>query len=72
MDDYGYTQEEAAERIGKARPTVANLLRLMELSEPVQKLVESGNLSAGPFHRRGKRVVVKLLSRLIDIGVDIG
>ncbi|MDE7373511.1 MAG: ParB/RepB/Spo0J family partition protein, partial [Clostridia bacterium] len=47
MDDYGYTQEEAAERIGKARPTVANLLRLMELSEPVQKLVESGRLSAG-------------------------
>lgn len=47
MDDYGYTQEQAAERIGKARPTVANLLRLMELSEPVQKLVESGRLSAG-------------------------
>lgn len=47
MNDYGYTQEEAAERIGKARPTVANLLRLMELCEPVQKLVESGRLSAG-------------------------
>ena len=47
MDDYGYTQEEAAERIGKARPTVANLLRLIELSEPVQKLVENGKLSAG-------------------------
>ncbi|MCH5165406.1 MAG: ParB/RepB/Spo0J family partition protein [Clostridiales bacterium] len=47
MDDYGYTQEEAAERIGKARPTVANLLRLIELSEPVQKLVEDGKLSAG-------------------------
>lgn len=47
MDDYGYTQEEAAERIGKARPTVANLLRLMDLSEAVQKLVESGHLSAG-------------------------
>lgn len=47
MHDYGYTQEEAAERIGKARPTVANLLRLIELTEPVQKLVESGKLSAG-------------------------
>ena len=47
MDDYGYTQEEAAERIGKARPTVANLLRLMDLSEPVQKMVEDGQLSAG-------------------------
>lgn len=47
MTDYGYTQEEAAERIGKARPTVANLLRLIDLTEPVQKLVESGRLSAG-------------------------
>ncbi|MCH5350696.1 MAG: ParB/RepB/Spo0J family partition protein [Clostridiales bacterium] len=47
MDDYGYTQERAAERIGKARPTVANLLRLLELDESVQKLVSSGRLSAG-------------------------
>lgn len=47
MDDYGYTQEKAAERIGKARPTVANLLRLIDLSEPVQALVENGRLSAG-------------------------
>lgn len=47
MDDYGYTQEKAAERIGKARPTVANLLRLIDLSEPVQTLVENGRLSAG-------------------------
>ena len=47
MDDYGYTQEAAAERIGKARPTVANLLRLLDLSEPVQKMVEEGLLSAG-------------------------
>lgn len=47
MDDYDYTQEQAAERIGKARPTVANLLRLMELSDAVQKMVEEGHLSAG-------------------------
>lgn len=47
MQDYGYTQEEAAERIGKARPTVANLLRLMDLTDAVQKLVEDGRLSAG-------------------------
>ena len=47
MTDYGYTQEEAAERIGKARPTVANLLRLLELTDDVQALVEQGSLSAG-------------------------
>ncbi|MCH5160689.1 MAG: ParB/RepB/Spo0J family partition protein [Clostridiales bacterium] len=47
MDDYGYTQERAAERIGKARPTVANLLRILDLSDDVQKLVSTGRLSAG-------------------------
>lgn len=47
MADYGYTQEEAAERIGKARPTVANLLRLLDLSDKVQEMVENGRLSAG-------------------------
>lgn len=55
IDDYGYTQEEAAERIGKARPTVANLLRLIDLSEPVRRLIESGRLSAG--HARCLAVV---------------
>lgn len=47
MDDYGYTQEEVAERIGKARPTVANFLRLISLSEPVQRLITEKRLSAG-------------------------
>lgn len=47
MDDYGYTQERAAERIGKARPTVANLLRILDLTDAVQKLVSAGRLSAG-------------------------
>ena len=47
MNDYGYTQERVAERIGRARPTVANLLRLIDLSEPVKRLVADGRLSAG-------------------------
>ena len=70
MDDYGYTQEQAAERIGKARPTVANLLRLMDLCEPVQKLVESGRLSAG--HARCLVVVTdpRLQVELADKGRD--
>lgn len=47
MDDYGYTQEEVSERIGKARPTVANFLRLITLSAPVQRLISDKRLSAG-------------------------
>ena len=47
MSDYGLTQEETARSVGRSRPTVANALRLLTLSEPVLSLVESGQLSAG-------------------------
>ena len=47
MDDYGLTQEEAAKRVGKSRPAVANALRLLALCPEVLELVRSGQLSAG-------------------------
>ena len=45
--DYGLTQEEAAARVGKSRPAVANALRLLGLSPEVLEKVRSGDLSAG-------------------------
>ena len=47
MDDYGLTQEDLADRIGKSRPAIANTLRLLSLSPAVIKMVANGNLSAG-------------------------
>lgn len=47
MDDYGLTQEELADRIGKSRPAIANTLRLLSLAPEVIKLVAKGSLSAG-------------------------
>lgn len=47
MQDYGLTQEEAANRVGKSRPAVANALRLLALPEEVRQLVVEGTLSAG-------------------------
>ena len=47
MDDYGLTQEDLADRIGKSRPAIANTLRLLSLSPEVIKLVANGILSAG-------------------------
>ena len=47
MEDYGLTQEQTAERVGKSRPAVANALRLLALPDEVRELVESGALSAG-------------------------
>ena len=47
MQDYGLTQEEAAKRVGKSRPAVANALRLLGLCPDVLEKVRSGELSAG-------------------------
>ena len=47
MSDYGLTQEDAAKRVGKSRPAVANALRLLNLPEKVLEMVRSGELSAG-------------------------
>ena len=47
MEDYGLTQEEAARRVGKSRPAVANALRLLGLCPEVLEMVRSGKLSAG-------------------------
>ena len=47
MDEAGLTQEKAAERLGKSRPAVANLLRLLTLPESVKQLLAEGKLSAG-------------------------
>ncbi len=47
MDTCGYTQEQAARRLGKSRPAVANLLRLLTLPESVRQDVIAGRLTAG-------------------------
>lgn len=44
---YGMTQEAVASSVGRSRPAIANAIRLLSLSEPVRKLVETGELSAG-------------------------
>lgn len=43
--EYGLTQEEAAARVGKSRPVVANALRILKLPEDVCRLIEEGDLS---------------------------
>lgn len=47
MADFTQTQEDVAKIVGKSRPHVANTLRLLELPQPVQDMVQRGDLSAG-------------------------
>ena len=47
LKEFGLTQEEIAAKVGKSRPAVANTMRILALSEPVRRLVEQLELSAG-------------------------
>jgi ParB family chromosome partitioning protein len=47
VEEFGLTQEEIAERIGKDRSTIANSIRLLKLPPPVRQLVEDERLSMG-------------------------
>ena len=47
IQEFGLTQEEAASRVGKSRPAVANALRLLGLDEKVLEMLRTGTLTAG-------------------------
>ena len=47
QQDYGYTQEQVANKVGKERATVANALRLLRLPEMVLNLLREGRITAG-------------------------
>lgn len=47
MDRFGHTQEKMAEALGKSRSHIANLLRLLNLPDPVLDMLRTGSLSAG-------------------------
>ncbi len=72
IDEFGHTQEDLAKVVGKSRSHVANLMRLLTLSEPVRKLVETGQLSAG--HARalvGREDAEGLAKKIVDKGLTV-
>lgn len=75
MENYAMTQEQAAERVGKSRPAVANALRLLNLSAPVLELVQSGKLSAG--HARAVLTIkdekkqLQAAQKIIALGLSV-
>jgi len=71
MEQCGLTQEAAAERLGRSRPAVANLLRLLTLPGQILSLLEEGKLSAG--HARALITVDKPLQlKLAQLAVAQG
>ena len=66
LADFGITQEQLAERIGRSRPQITNTLRLLRLPEGIQRRVAAGVLTAG--HARAILSVgdVQAMERLAD------
>ena len=47
VDEFGLTHQQAADAVGRSRPTASNLLRLLQLSAPVQDMLMAGELDMG-------------------------
>lgn len=75
MEEYGLTQEEVSQQVGKSRSAVANALRLLALPDAVHLLLEEGKLSAG--HARAilsipsKELQKKLAQRVVSDGLSV-
>ena len=75
MEEYGLTQEEVAQQVGKSRSAVANALRLLNLPDAIHLLLEEGTLSAG--HARailavpGGDLQKKLAQKVVAEGLSV-
>ncbi|GAB2558511.1 ParB/RepB/Spo0J family partition protein [Leucobacter ruminantium] len=76
LSDFGITQEQLAERIGRSRPQISNTIRLLKLPEPVQARVAAGVLSAG--HARAvlaldgdSEAMQKLADKIVNEGLSV-
>lgn len=76
LDEFGVTHDELAARIGRSRPLITNMIRLLKLPIPVQRRVAAGVLSAG--HARallsldaGPEAQEGLASRIVAEGLSV-
>jgi ParB family chromosome partitioning protein len=75
LDEFGLSLGEVAERVGKAKPTVSNRLRLLELPDDVLALVERGELTEGharavlavPDHDGRRRLARQIVRRGMSV-----
>ena len=69
------TQEEAAEKVGKSRPAVANALRLLSLSGPVLEKLKNGELTAGHaraiLQLKSEKKQVEAAQKIAALGLSV-
>ena len=75
IQDHGLTQEDAARRVGKSRPAVANALRLLGLCTEVLEKVRSGALSAGHARAvltlKSEKKQLEAANKIIALGMSV-
>ncbi|WP_286678037.1 ParB/RepB/Spo0J family partition protein [Candidatus Aquicultor secundus] len=75
IEDFGFTQNQLAERVGKQRSTIANTIRLLKLPESVKTLVIEGKISVG--HAKvllsllNPKAQIRLAERIIREGMTV-
>ncbi len=75
MEEFGYTQEEVARRVGRSRSAVANALRLFDLPQQLQTMVTEGQLSAGHARTllglKREEDMLRLANQILDRGMSV-
>ena len=75
MEHFNLTQEQLAQAVGKSRPAIANMLRLLQLPQDIQEHVLSGNVSMG--HARAllalehKSQQISICKRIIELDLSV-
>ncbi len=74
VDEFGLTHQQAADAVGRSRPAASNLLRLLQLSAPVQELLMAGKLDMG--HARALLPLngaqqVAIAQRIVQHGLSV-
>ena len=75
LDDFGCTHDELATKLGRSRPLISNMLRLLNLPASVQRKVAAGVISAG--HARAllglsdEKEIEKLAHRIVAEGLSV-
>lgn len=75
LNDFGITQDQLADKIGRSRPQITNTIRLLKLPIPVQRQVAAGVLSAG--HARAilgapdEAAMVQLATKVVNEGLSV-
>ena len=75
LNDFGYTHDQLAAKLGRSRPLISNTLRLLNLPPSVQRRVAAGTLSAG--HARALLAITepqeieRIAQRIINEGLSV-